>query len=810
MACPCSIWGPAVAPKTLDSGDTAGTEVGVKFQVDTFGTVTGIRFYKASTNTGTHVGNLWSSNGQLLASATFTNESASGWQQVNFAQPVTLNKNTTYIASYYAPKGHYSADSGYFYPTPELGTNPTITNVDSPPLHALRDSEATANGSNGLFAHSGSSTFPTSSTDATNYYVDPVFTPQTFTNPPGQVSNVSATAGFASATVTWSAPTTGDPATAYTITPYIGSNPQTPTTVPGNPAPTSATLSGLTNDTAYTFTVTPSNPAGNGPESARSNVVTPSSTALHVDNGGFESGLTSWATDGATLPTASGTQAHSGSNSALLGTIQPAPAPSGDSSLSQTVAIPPTGTTTLTFWYRPSTADDACSGASCAFDWQEAQVRSTSGQTLASVFKSNSNSQTWTKVTFDMSQFAGQNVVLWFNVHQDGSADPDDTSMYLDDVTLTQPTVPGAPTGVTATAGNGSAQVNWTAPSDNGGSGLTKYTVTPYIGSNAQTPITVTGNPPATSTTVTGLTNGTTYTFKVSATNATQTGSDSSPSNAVTPSVPTAPGAPTGVTATAGNGSANVIWTAPSNGGSTITKYTVTPFIGATAQTPVTVTGNPPATSTTVTGLTNGTAYTFTVSATNAVGTGPVSSPSNAVTPTLAPTVTGVTPASGATGVAVSAAPTATFSQAVVPNTVTFTVQGLGRNHDPGVGELQRRQHRGDVHPDELTGSEHHLHSHGLRCPERLRTDDEQPVHLELHHRRGVSVPLQHLAERHTDRRGGRERHERGQPGSTVPGQHERKRDRGALLQVLRQHRVTHRQPVELDRHAAGQRHLQR
>ena len=52
------------------------TEVGVKFQADAFGTVTGIRFYKASTNTGTHIGNLWTSSGQLLATATFTGETA--------------------------------------------------------------------------------------------------------------------------------------------------------------------------------------------------------------------------------------------------------------------------------------------------------------------------------------------------------------------------------------------------------------------------------------------------------------------------------------------------------------------------------------------------------------------------------------------------------------------------------------------------------------------------------------------------------------------------------------------------------------
>ena len=119
-----------------------------------------------------------------------------------------------------------------------------------------------------------------------------------------------------------------------------------------------------------------------------------------------------------------------------------------------------------------------------------------------------------------MTPYAGQNVVLWFNVHQDGASPPDDTWMYLDDVSLSQPSVPAAPTGVTATAGNGSATVSWTAPSNNGGSTITKYTVTPFIGSTAQTPVTVTGSPPATSTTVTGLTNGTSYTFTVTATNA--------------------------------------------------------------------------------------------------------------------------------------------------------------------------------------------------------------------------------------------------------------------------------------------------
>ena len=182
-----------------------------------------------------------------------------------------LSKDTTYVASYFAPNGHYSQDGSYFYTTPPMGTNPTITNVDSPPLHALRNTNGVVNG---VFAYAGSSTFPTSSANAANYYVAPIFTPETFNNPPGQVGNVSASAGYASATVTWSAPTSGDPVTSYTITPYIGSAAQTPTKITGNPAPTSVLVSGLTNGTTYTFTVTPSNPADTGPESAQSSAVT--------------------------------------------------------------------------------------------------------------------------------------------------------------------------------------------------------------------------------------------------------------------------------------------------------------------------------------------------------------------------------------------------------------------------------------------------------------------------------------------------------------------------------------------------------
>ena len=69
------------------------------------GVVTGVRFYKSPGNTGAHVGSLWNQNGVELASGTFTNESASGWQQLNFATPVAIAKNTPYTVSYRSTTG---------------------------------------------------------------------------------------------------------------------------------------------------------------------------------------------------------------------------------------------------------------------------------------------------------------------------------------------------------------------------------------------------------------------------------------------------------------------------------------------------------------------------------------------------------------------------------------------------------------------------------------------------------------------------------------------------------------------------------
>jgi titin len=193
---------------------------------------------------------------------------------------------------------------------------------------------------------------------------------------------------------------------------------------------------------------------------------------------------------------------------------------------------------------------------------------------------------------------------------------------------LTVPaTVPGAPTAVTGTRGNAKVTLTWKAPTSTGGSPITGYTITAYAGSTAKKTLTVDNVHTAT---VTGLTNGTAYTFRISARNAVGAGPTSTASAALTPA--TIPGAPTAVTGTRGNAKVTLTWKAPtSTGGSPITGYTITAYAGSTAKKTLTV-GN--VHTATVTGLTNGTAYTFTVTARNAVGNGAASSHSPAVTPT--------------------------------------------------------------------------------------------------------------------------------------------------------------------------------
>lgn len=185
-------------------------------------------------------------------------------------------------------------------------------------------------------------------------------------------------------------------------------------------------------------------------------------------------------------------------------------------------------------------------------------------------------------------------------------------------------TAPDAPTDVAAEAGKGQVTVSWTAPANDGGEAITGYTVT---SSPEGKTCTTTG---VTSCAVTGLTNGTAYTFTVTATNSVGTSAASSASSSVTPT--TVPAAPTNVSGVAGDGEATVSWTAPaSDGGATITAYKATASNGEFCETAVGVSDD--FYSCTINGLDNLTEVTFTVVATNSAGDSDPSEVSAAVIP---------------------------------------------------------------------------------------------------------------------------------------------------------------------------------
>jgi hypothetical protein len=369
---------------------------------------------------------------------------------------------------------------------------------------------------------------------------------------PGAPTAVSAAGNNGSATVSFTAPAPNGASavTAYTVTSYPGNLIATGATSP-------ITLSGLANGTAYVFTVTASNSRGTGPASAPSNVTTPD-----------------------VVPGAAGSVSASHGNGSATVSFS-APAPNG-------------GTPVLRYTVTSSPDNISVSGLGSPI--------SVSGLTNGTAYT----------FTVTATNAKGSGAASAASAPVTPSAD-----------------VPGAPASVTASAGNGSATVAFTAPLSNGGSAITGYTVTSTPAGGVDVNAGTTG----TIHQITGLRNGTTYTFTVTASNAAGTGAGSMPSNLVTPV--TVPDAPSAVSATTDHGMASVGFSAPANnGGSAIIRYTVTASPGG-------ITASAPASPITVMGLTDGVSYTFTVTATSAVGTGAPSAPSGAVTPadTIAPVV---------------------------------------------------------------------------------------------------------------------------------------------------------------------------
>jgi hypothetical protein len=232
------------------ASDSKPVELGVKFTTSIDGFITGVRFYKATGNTGTHVGNLWSAGGALLARATFSAETASGWQQVNFANPVPVTANTIYVASYHAPNGNYAADLNFF--APNGVTNGPVTLLGS-----------NASGGNGVYRYSSTTTFPSSTFNATNYWVDLVFS-DTGTAPPPPPPPPPPPAPTGTAALSWTASPTAN-VTGYRV--YYGTAPRAYSQARGSGLATgnttSWTVSDLNPSTLYYFAVTAIDSAGN-------------------------------------------------------------------------------------------------------------------------------------------------------------------------------------------------------------------------------------------------------------------------------------------------------------------------------------------------------------------------------------------------------------------------------------------------------------------------------------------------------------------------------------------------------------------
>ena len=153
-ACPCSLMETTTQPTIADADDSSAVTLGLKFKPSVDGFIRGVRYYRDTANTGTHVGKLFSAGGNELANVTIPTQ-GTGWQSANFSNPVSVSADTTYVISYYAPNGHYSASSGYF--------NDPVVNV---PLSSVGTGGVYANGNN----------FPDNSYLNTNYYVDAIFT----------------------------------------------------------------------------------------------------------------------------------------------------------------------------------------------------------------------------------------------------------------------------------------------------------------------------------------------------------------------------------------------------------------------------------------------------------------------------------------------------------------------------------------------------------------------------------------------------------------------------------------------------------
>ena len=539
------------------------------------------------------------------------------------ATPIGLaNAPTSVVAN----GGNASAWVAFVAPADDGGTTITGYTVTASPGGANASCATSPCTVSGL-VNGTSYTFTVTATNAVG--TGPASTPSNAVTPattPGAPTGVSATEGDTEAIVSFTAPVSdgGRAITGYTVTAQPGGT-QTPC------AASPCDVTGLTNGTTYTFTVAAINVVGTGPASTPSNAITPYTTpgapesvvvtrgdeevsvsfdAPVSDGGGAITGYSISVQPGdITVPCAASPCEVTGltngtSYSVTVVAVNDMGAGAPSSPVSATPATVPDAPTAV-----DAVRTDA--GATVSFVAPAANGDAITGYTVTA-----QPGGTQTPCAASPCEVTGltNGTAYTFTVTATNGVGTGPASTPSSDVVPAG--VPAAPSDVTASRGNGSATITFTEPNSNGDA-VSGYTVTAQPG-GTQTPCV------ASPCDVTGLTNGTAYTFTVTATNGVGTGPASTPSNAVVPA--TVPGAPTDVSAVRGNAQATVSFTAPASNGAAVSGYTVTVQPGGRT---IACSASPCV----VDGLTNGTAYTFTVTATNSVGTGTASRPSAAVTP---------------------------------------------------------------------------------------------------------------------------------------------------------------------------------
>ena len=485
---------------------------------------------------------------------------------------------------------------------------------------------------------------------------------------PGAPTGLVATTGNALASLSWVAPanTGGSAILGYNIyqgTSSGGENYTTPINGSSLVAGPTATVTGLTNGTTYYFTVKAVNAIGSSVASnegltAPGAAVPGAPTGLAATPGNGSAALT-WtapaSTGGATIL---GYDVYQGTTTGGENYTTPV----NGTTLVTTTSYTATGLTNGVTYYFTVKAVNAVGGSAASNEATSSAPITVPGAptTLVAVVGVSSATLTWVAPANN-----GGATVLGYDVYQGTSPGGEDYGTPVNGATLitgttttitalasgftyyftvaavnvhgaSQPSneasasfavAPGAPTGLAASPGSGSVTLSWTAPASNGGSAILGYDAFQGTSPGGESATPINGGIPITGTSVTvsGLTTGTTYFFTVKALNSV---GPSAASNEASGSPATVPGAPTGLSATVGDQSASLSWTAPSSdGGASILGYNVYAGMSSGGESQIPVNGAlVSGTSYQVNGLSNGVTYYFVVKAVNVVG---ASQPSN-------------------------------------------------------------------------------------------------------------------------------------------------------------------------------------